>query len=100
MRFSGRALLATAAAAAAVLFTPAAAFADYYGSETDYATSFVPADVDQYWACSAFTSAGAVCFTALGDYFKVYDDKKDGYSVVAEWDDTDSSRWGACVNKM
>ncbi|MEV5601527.1 hypothetical protein AB0L33_08810 [Streptomyces sp. NPDC052299] len=99
MRLSGKALLAVGAASALMLLTPSLASAAYYGSETDYVTNPTPADVDQYWAASQITGAH-VYFTALGDWFKVYDTEKDGYSAVVEWRDVDGTRKGACVNKL
>ncbi|MFI0453429.1 hypothetical protein [Actinomadura sp. 6N118] len=99
MRSSSRALFAAAVAAVLVVLTPTAAFAAYYGRETDYAANWAPADVDQHWTCKGMTGV-LVCFTGFGDYIKVYDDKSDGYAAAADWDDVDSSRSGSCVSKL
>ncbi|MFJ3086737.1 hypothetical protein [Streptomyces sp. NPDC086838] len=99
VRFAGKVLLTSGVAASLMMLSPSIASAAYYGSETNYATTAVPGDVDQHWEGSEISGA-SVYFTALGDWFKVYDTKKDGYSAVVEWRDLDSSRTGACVNKM
>ncbi|MGC4947935.1 hypothetical protein ACLQ2N_17290 [Streptomyces sp. DT224] len=99
MRLSGKALFAAGAASALMLLTPSVASAAYYGSETDYASSSYPADVDQHWEYQDITGA-AVSFTGLGDWFKVHDTKADGYAAVVEWRDVDGSRTGACVSKL
>ncbi|TXR91999.1 hypothetical protein EAO73_35500 [Streptomyces sp. col6] len=99
MRFSGKALFTVGAASALMLLSPSIASAAYYGSETDYATSSYPADVDQHWEYIGITGVG-VSFTGLGDWFKVHDTKKDGYAAVVEWHDVDGTRSGACVSKL
>lgn len=99
MRSSRKVPLTVAAAASLTLFNPTAAFAAYFGTETDYAANYTPGDVDQHWTCSQAKGA-YVCFTGLGDYIKVYDEAGDGYAAVAEWDDLDSTRSGSCVNKL
>ncbi|MFG2006308.1 hypothetical protein ACGFNU_44900 [Spirillospora sp. NPDC048911] len=99
MRASGRALLTAVAAASLIVLNPTAAFAAYYGGETDYAVNWTPPDVDQHWTCKEITGAFA-CFTGKGDYLEVHDTKADGYAAAIDWDDVDSGRSGSCVSKL
>ncbi|MCW6007267.1 hypothetical protein K1W54_22375 [Micromonospora sp. CPCC 205371] len=91
-------MLAVAAGVAAILLTPTAAYAEYYGAETDYAQSSAGPTGD--YACATHTGVIA-CFKAYGDVIYVKDIMADGYAAVAEWSvRTDDPRSGSCVNKL
>lgn len=99
MRTPRRALLALAAMTGAMLalIIPNAAFAAYYGSETDYAvdssyTGYFPGPI-----CSDYM--GRACFQPSGDLFYVEDYSADGYVVVAEWK-TSTGRSGSCIDNL
>lgn len=106
MRFPGRRLLALAATAgvALTLLTPTAAFADYYGDETDYAqpVSGPSGTKNVDYRCLDLADSWGVeaCYKANGDYLYVKDTKSDGYAAVAEWHILGfEGRTGSCVNK-
>jgi hypothetical protein len=107
MRFLSRRLLTLAATAgvALALVTPSAAFADYYGDETDYAQPTGgptgTKNVDYFCLDLADSWGVEACYKPYGDYFYVKDTKSDGYAAVAQWHTLGfEGRTGSCVNKL
>ncbi|MEV4755583.1 hypothetical protein AB0J86_10800 [Micromonospora sp. NPDC049559] len=101
MRKPRRGLLALAATAgvAATLIAPSAAYAAYYGDETDYAVSSSGPVGTYYCTYTSYTGA-RVCFQPYGDLVYVKDTNADGYAAVGEWIGDGFSRTGSCVNKL
>jgi hypothetical protein len=93
-------MLAVVAGSAAILLTPTAASAAYYGSETDYTES--SGGPTGNYTCAAHTGVIA-CFKPSDDLIYVKDTKADGFAAVAEWSlriGDEAIRDGSCVNKL
>ncbi|KQZ19767.1 MULTISPECIES: hypothetical protein [Streptomyces] len=88
---------------AAVLLTVTQASAA--SAETERATATTgPSSVDS-WECAGIGGndrSATVCYSALGDWFYLYDGKSDGYSAVVDWEIRDGQnrvvRYGATFN--
>ncbi|GAB3799810.1 hypothetical protein GCM10027605_14140 [Micromonospora zhanjiangensis] len=82
------------------MLVPSAAYADYWGNETNKAVSS-GAPSGHYYECRSVAGATA-CFMPYGDKFYVRDDSADGHSAAANWtfDGPDGYRTGACVNQL
>ncbi|MEV4758659.1 hypothetical protein AB0J86_26645 [Micromonospora sp. NPDC049559] len=96
----GKLFAAAVAGSLLALAVPGAAYAAYYGSETDYAawTSDAP---DSTSTCSEIIG-GIVCFQPYGDLIFVKDRSADGYAVAADWYTSYAgpARTGSCVHKL
>ncbi|MEU7874316.1 hypothetical protein [Dactylosporangium sp. NPDC049140] len=91
---------ATAAGSLLALAVPAAAYAAYYGSETNYAV-WTTAEPDSNSSCQEIIG-GVVCFQPAGDLIFVKDRSAEGNAVAADWYTTYAgpSRTGSCVHKL
>jgi hypothetical protein len=97
-----RLTLGTLFGAVAVMMIPTAAYAAYYGKETNIADLTYIQGAGSCYRIGVYGSA--MCFQPDGDYLYVYDGNDDGYSTAVEWKIPDPNstedRSGSCVNKL